>query len=93
MLRKHHGAGHNGRGKTATAVAVVKYLYYRYCHEREDGHADAADAIIEGLLDGLAGRQGPFEKRRRRAVPAVRTAFELLRHRPRLSPSTSNPQS
>ena len=54
---------------------------------------DAADAIIEGLLDGLAGRQGPFEKRRRLMLPAVRTAFELLRHRPRLSRAAASARS
>ena len=90
LLRKHDGARHNGRRKRETAATCFKYLYFRYCHEREDGHPDAADAIIEGLLDGLAGRQGAFEKRRRLTLPAVRAAFELLRHRPRLStPATS----
>jgi GT2 family glycosyltransferase len=93
VLKKHDGAGYNGRGKGATALACVKYLYYRYCHEREDGHPDAADAIIEGLLDGLAGRQGPFEKRRHLALPAVRSLFELLRHRPRSSMTASKTPS
>lgn len=84
VLRKHDGARLNGRTRRQTAKTLFLYLYFRYCHEREDGHPDAADAIIEGILDGLAGRQGPFEKRRHPMLPAVRTAFELLRHRPRL---------
>jgi GT2 family glycosyltransferase len=90
LLKKHDGARHNGRSKRETATTCFKYLYFRYCHEREDGHPDAADAIIEGLLDGLAGRQGPFAKHRRLTLPAVRATFELLRHRPRFSrPATS----
>jgi GT2 family glycosyltransferase len=90
LLKKHDGARLHGRRRRQTAATCFKYLYFRYCHEREDGHPDAADAIIEGLLDGLAGRQGAFVKQRRRLVPAVRAAFELLRHRPRLStPATS----
>lgn len=85
LLRKHDGARLNHRTRRETAKTCFLYLYFRYCHEREDGHPDAADAIIEGLLDGLAGRQGAFEKRRHLMLPAVRGAFELLRHRPRLS--------
>jgi GT2 family glycosyltransferase len=90
LLKKHDGAGYNGRGRLATAKACVKYLYFRYCHEREDGHDDAANAILEGLLDGLAGRQGQFAARRHPTLPALRAMFELLRHRPRLgSPAPS----
>lgn len=84
LLKKHNGARHHGRSRRQTAATCFKYLYFRYCHEREDGHDDAADAIIEGLLDGLAGRQGPFAPHRRPMLPAVRAAFEGLRHRPRL---------
>jgi hypothetical protein len=84
LLKKHNGARHHGRSRRQTAATCFKYLYFRYCHEREDGHEDAADAIIEGLLDGLAGRQGPFAPHRRPTLPAVRAAFEGLRHRPRL---------
>jgi GT2 family glycosyltransferase len=90
LLWKHDGARLHGRTRRETAATCFKYLYFRYCHEREDGHEDAANAIIEGLLDGLAGRQGAFEQRRRPTLVAVRAAFEMLRHRPRLSsPATS----
>jgi GT2 family glycosyltransferase len=83
LLRKHRGAGENGRGKLQTAATCLRYLWHRYCHEREDGHLDAADAVIEGLLDGLGNRQGAYVQRRRLMLPAIRSGLELLRHRPR----------
>jgi hypothetical protein len=90
LLRKHHGARLHGRGRAQTAATCFRYLYFRYCHEREDGHPDAADAIIAGLLDGLAGRQGAFAERRRPMLPVVRTVFEIARRRPRFqAPATS----
>jgi GT2 family glycosyltransferase len=90
LLRKHRGARLHGRGRAQTASTCFRYLYFRYCHEREDGHPDAADAIIAGLLDGLAGRQGPFADRRRPMLPVVRALFEIARRRPRIqAPATS----
>lgn len=83
LLRKHSGARHHGRTVLASAVMYLKYLYYRYCIERERGHRDAADAVIEGLCDGVVGRYGRFMPRRRLAVPAIRWLFELGRSRPR----------
>jgi GT2 family glycosyltransferase len=82
LLKKHRGAGEHGRGKLETALKCMQYLWHRYCHEREDGHLESADAVIQGFLDGVTGHQGPFPVRRRVLLPPLRGTLELLRHRP-----------
>jgi GT2 family glycosyltransferase len=84
LLWKHSGARHHGRTIVGSIVMYVRYIYYRYCIEREDGHLDSADAVIEGFWDALVGRYGKFVPQRRFAVPAIRLCFEAGRHRPRL---------
>jgi GT2 family glycosyltransferase len=84
LLWKHSGARHHGRTLLGTAEMYLRYIYYRYCVEREDGHDDSADAVIEGFWDALRGRYGRFVPGRRLAVPAIRMCFEAGRHRPRL---------
>ena len=64
-------------------AAYLRYAY-RYCHEREDGHADAADAVLEGLIDAATRRYGPHRVRPRWSLPVLRAAFEAAR---RLKPS------
>jgi GT2 family glycosyltransferase len=79
LLKKHTGSHRAGRGPLPGYMEYVKYSYYRYALEREAGHADAADAVLEGLCDALTRRYGPFASRSRPAVPWLRWAFEAWR--------------
>lgn len=47
-----------GRSPGRSLVAYLKYVWYRYCHEREAGFRESADAILCGVYDGFAGRYG-----------------------------------
>jgi GT2 family glycosyltransferase len=76
LVRAHRHA--SGRGAAAYA-AYLRYAYHRYCHEREAGQPDAADAVLEGLLDAAARRTGPYRARPRWGVPVLRGALELAR--------------
>ena len=82
VLRRHRGAKAHGRGWSDTMATYFRYVYYRYCVELEEGYAPAAQGVLEGVADGLAGRMGLYAQRRRLLVPLVRVAFELLRARP-----------
>jgi GT2 family glycosyltransferase len=84
LLSKHAARGNTGRGGLASYLAYLRYAYHRYCHEREDGQSDAADAVLEGLIDLATRRFGSYRPRRRWAVPVLRCAFEAAR---RLKPS------
>jgi GT2 family glycosyltransferase len=75
LVRKHRG----GRGVLAAYTTYLRYAYHRYCHEREAAQPDAADAVLEGLVDAALRRCGPYQVRTRWAVPALRSAFELAR--------------
>jgi hypothetical protein len=82
LLRKHLGTLRSGRGPWRTRIEYLKYVYYRFSHELEDGHADAALAVVEGLTDALAGRYGPYRAGRRplagwlaRALTALHARF------------------
>jgi GT2 family glycosyltransferase len=79
LLTKHLARSRAGRGGLASYALYLRYAYHRYCHEREDGHPDAADAVLEGLIDAATRRFGPHEPRPRWAVPVLRWAFEAAR--------------
>lgn len=83
VFRTHAGARHRGRTALGSAAMYLRYAYWRYCVEREAGCPDAAEAVLEGLWDGLIGRYGRFARRRRPAVPALRWLFEMARAWPR----------
>lgn len=77
LLSKHRGT-HAQRGVSSYAH-YLRYAYHRYCHEREEGHADAADAVLEGLVDVATRRFGPFHARKRWSVPVLRSIFDVAR--------------
>ena len=55
------------------------YAYHRYCHEREDGQLDAADAVLDGLVDVATRRFGAYVPRSRWALPVLRCVFDAAR--------------
>lgn len=79
LLRKHQVNHRPGRGAARSRLEYLKYIYYRYAIEREEGQLDAADAVLEGFCDALAGRYGPYSTAPARALPVVRSLFELWR--------------
>ncbi len=60
LLRKHRLATLNGRPRWLTVVVYIKYMYYWYCWEREQGFSDSANGVIEGMHDGVIGRKGRY---------------------------------
>jgi GT2 family glycosyltransferase len=84
LLLSKHTTRSAGRGGLRSYAAYLRYAYHRYCHEREDGQADAADAVLEGLIDVATRRFGAHVVRRRWAVPVLRGVFEAAR---RLKPA------
>lgn len=79
LLGKHGGRSAGQRGRSQGRWEYLKYVYYRYAIEREHGQAEAADAVLAGVSDALAGRFGAFGPARRPAVPALRCVFESYR--------------
>jgi GT2 family glycosyltransferase len=77
LLRKHHVRHRAGRGAWRSRLEYVKYVYYRYAIEREEGQPDAAEAVLEGVCDALAGRYGVYSRAPRAALPVVRSLFEF----------------
>jgi GT2 family glycosyltransferase len=82
VLRKHRGARGHGRSRLRSAAMYVRYMYYWYCAELEAGSPRAAEAVIDGMCDGLSGRQGRYEDRPRALRAPIRGIFALLRRRP-----------
>jgi hypothetical protein len=85
LLKKHRGSTRRGRTWRKTAIAYAFYQYHWYCQLKEDGNDRAANALVEGICDGLAGRHGPYQDRRRILFRPLRLTFELLRRRVRRS--------
>jgi hypothetical protein len=59
LLRKHRAGRRGSRTAFASWFLYLKYVYYRFSIEREQGEEKAADAVLSGLCDALAGRFGP----------------------------------
>lgn len=77
LLRKHWGF--NGRGLFSTYIMYIRWVYYGYCHEREEGAVEAADAVLEGLVDAATLRSGRYSDRRRLTLPPLRWLMEVAR--------------
>jgi GT2 family glycosyltransferase len=77
LLRKHQSSHKSGRGAWWSRLEYLKYVYYRYAIEREEGHEDAARAVLEGVCDALAGRYGAYDPAPRPALPLVRGLFDF----------------
>jgi len=76
LLNKHAATHHQGRGRWSSITRYVRYVYHRYCHEREAGNREAADAVINGFCDALAGNYGPLNGQPHRGSGLVRKVFE-----------------
>ncbi len=81
LLISKHGRKHpEGRRTTRSLLTYGKYIYYRYCDETESGHTAAADAVLEGFVDGLRRRFGPMPTPRKRPeVMVLRGIFNTAR--------------
>ena len=87
LLSKHTTHTRPDRRGTSAYAHYLRYVYHRYCHEREDGQIDAADAVLEGLVDMATRRFGAYTARRRWSVPVLRAILEMVR---RLKPARGN---
>jgi GT2 family glycosyltransferase len=59
LLWKHRTEHRDGRATLPSLFMYMKYVYYRFSIECEHGEAKAADAVLIGLCDALAGKFGP----------------------------------
>jgi len=79
LLSKHNGRHAEGRTRLASSKMYWKYVYYRYCVEKDNRSPDSARAVLEGVCDGLAGHYGPLQPRRRLSLPLLRGVFNTVR--------------
>ncbi|HVS40427.1 MAG TPA: glycosyltransferase family 2 protein [Gemmataceae bacterium] len=91
LLSKHAAAHRRGRGVFRSYWEYLKYAYYRYALEREAGHGDAADAVVEGVHDALTRRFGPHRVGSRPAFHLLRGVFESWRTLRTRSKRSSDP--
>ena len=81
VLRKHGRARTRRRTPLQSAAMYFRYMYYWYCAEREAGHVQSANAVIEGICDGMAGRTGRYVEREHTLLRPIRFGFEFMRRR------------
>jgi GT2 family glycosyltransferase len=82
LVKRYAGRVGGGRGRVASTLVYLRHMYHRYCVEREHGQAQAADAVIEGVVDAFGDRRGPYVEGRRTLVPMIRAAFDAAHRRP-----------
>lgn len=74
-LLARHGNRRGSRGKLRSFGHHLRYAWHRYSAEREGGFRESADAVVEGLYDGVTGGYGPYRRRPRPGVGVLRSAF------------------
>ncbi len=79
LLSRHIARPTTRRWAFSSYAVYLRYAFHRYCHEREEGHRDSADAVLEGLVDLATRKFGPHRPRERWSVPVLRCAFEAVR--------------
>ena len=77
LLRKHGGKHRGGRTGLPSWFTYLRYVYHRFTIESEEGEETAADAVLSGLCDGLAGRYGPHGPPPRIALAGTRWIFRF----------------
>jgi GT2 family glycosyltransferase len=77
LLRKHRKNHPGGRGAFPSWLEYLKYVYYRFSIEREQGQDKAADAVLCGLCDALAARYGPQGSPPRLSLAVARHVFRM----------------
>jgi GT2 family glycosyltransferase len=78
LLRKHHRHP-GGRGRIASLGAYFRYVYHRYCIEREQGNGESARAVVAGLCDALGRHYGPMRQRNRLGARLLSGLMETVR--------------
>jgi GT2 family glycosyltransferase len=86
LLRKHSRKLRSGdswasSGSWRWHLEYMKYVYYRYCVERDTGRDETAWAVLEGIWDAWGGCFGSYVQRKRPGVRALRWLFEWWRRR------------
>lgn len=86
LLLRKHARPHGRRGVLPSWGWYVRHAYHRYASERERGHGPAAEAVLRGLGDALAGRSGAAPESMTSSPAWLRHVFNLayaVRHRGR----------
>lgn len=85
-LLMKHGKRKAGRGWLSSKLQYWNYVYYRYMVEKENGCSDAAEAVLEGVYDGMLGKYDKYQLQKRLGVGLLRAIFAargLLRRQPK----------
>jgi GT2 family glycosyltransferase len=77
LLWKHLESQPGRRTALPSYFQYLKYIYYRFSIEREQGEEKAADAVLSGLCDALLGRFGPQRPPAKFALAASRLIFRI----------------
>ena len=77
-LIKKHGWRAGTRGTGWSYAHYLRYAYHRYAIEREHGFPAAADAVVVGLYDAVAGRYGKRTDSPRPGLGALRNVFAAV---------------
>lgn len=78
LLAKHASTHQRGRSSLRSWFEYFRYVYYRWSIEHESGEHGAANAVVEGVLDGLGRRWGAYRQRRHRLRWLVTMPFSLV---------------
>jgi GT2 family glycosyltransferase len=77
LVWRYGGKLPHRRSRTKTIGTYLRYVTWRYITERESGHEDSANAVIDGFLDSFTRKLGPRTQRRRVLSPMFKWVFNV----------------
>lgn len=79
LIRRHSGRIAHSRSVGVSLVHYFRYCFYRYDIELDAGKSGAADAVVEGVYDGLRGVLGSYRPGRRFGIGMLAALFASRR--------------
>jgi GT2 family glycosyltransferase len=79
LLMKHGRLRQPQRGRIRSLISYVKYAFARWEREMDAACADAAEAVVEGIVDAILRRYGSHKPGKRPLRRFVRQVFEWRR--------------
>lgn len=80
LLLAKHPTGVGRKGWLSSRVAYLRMTYHTYCHEIENTNVPGAQAICQGLVDGITGAYGKQEIKPGKTVWFVSVVFDTVRN-------------
>ena len=79
LIRRFAGKLPGTRNRSSATRMYLRHMYHRYCVERDADQLEAAGAVVDGMLDAIRERVGPYVSGPRTGAKVVAFVFNSAR--------------